>query len=101
MDKPIAALSSLVSPQEVKDAVSSIVKSHNLDFLQSIPIVSDLPAIMEKKAHAAVDILLPSSNAAPSADLLPNTLPPPEENVAAKNAVIQPDTSVEINSNYI
>ena len=107
LDKPIATLSSLVSPQEVKDAMSSIVKSQNLDFLQSIPIVSDLPAIMEKKAHAAVDILLPSPNAAsstalPSSDLPPLALSPPEENMAtSRNIVVQPDTSLEINNHTL
>ena len=92
LDKPIATLSSLVSPQEVKDAVSSIVKSQNLDFLQSIPMVPDLPAIMEKKAHVAVDILLPS----------PNDVPSPEENMAtSRNIVVQPDTSLEINNHTL
>ena len=55
-------------------------------------MVPDLPAIMEKKAHVAVDILLPS----------PNDVPSPEENMAtSRNIVVQPDTSLEINNHTL
>jgi hypothetical protein len=98
LGKPIAALSSIISPQEVKDAVSSIVKSQNVEFLQSLPMVQELPAMagnmMEKKVNEAITTPLPPLVANPIAS--PSTV---SANVE-ENTVIHPDSS-ETNSLYI
>jgi hypothetical protein len=101
LGKPIAELSSIISPQEVKDAVSSIVKSQNVEFLQSIPMMQELPAMagnmmekMEKKVNEAVAIPLPPLVANPIAS--PSTV---SANVE-ENTVIHPDSS-ETNHLYI
>ena len=39
LDKPIATMSSIISPQEVKDAMSSIVKAQNIPILEPIPLM--------------------------------------------------------------
>jgi hypothetical protein len=96
LGKPIAELSSIISPQEVKDAVSSIVKSQNVEFLQSIPMMQELPAMagnmmekMEKKVNE-----VPPLVANPIAS--PSTV---SANVE-ENTVIHPDSS-ETNHLYI
>jgi hypothetical protein len=96
LGKPIAELSSIISPQEVKDAVSSIVKSQNVEFLQSIPMVQELPAmagnIMEKIEKKVNEV--PPLVANPIAS--PSTV---SANVE-ENTVIHPDSS-ETNHLYI